>query len=219
LTTPYTGPRPPSCPSSSECTSCCLLLLTDFALDLLRFHSGVGADDPFSTSRMKKFFERRRLATVSIFWAESRPTDGRSNMTTDAMVLDVSKDWAIAAGVQQRFMQGWGPAIDTLDYSAGCRQALELGGDCYGFVPLADQRLAVTIGDGSGKGLAAALMISSVQSSLRTAVLLGGIDLASAFKVVNRQVHASSSADRYATTILWHFRRSNRHATVRQCRP
>ena len=39
----------------------------------------------------------------------------------------------------------------------------ELGGDCYDFVPLADKRLALTIGDASGKGLAAALMIANVQ--------------------------------------------------------
>lgn len=117
----------------------------------------------------------------------------------DLMVLDVSRDWAAAAGVQQRFMQGWGSAIDSLDYSAGCRQVLELGGDCYGFVPLSDERLAVTIGDASGKGLAAALLISNVQSSLRTAVLLGGIDLARAFKVVNQQLCESSSPERYAT--------------------
>lgn len=120
-------------------------------------------------------------------------------MATDAMVLDVSADWAVAAGVQQRFMQGWGPAVDTLDHAAGCRQMLELGGDCYDFLPLSGKRLAITVGDASGKGLAAALMISNVQSSLRTAVLLDGIELARIFKVVNRQVYVSSSADRYAT--------------------
>jgi len=90
-------------------------------------------------------------------------------------------------------------ASETLDYSAQCRQVHALGGDCYDFVPLADKRLAVMIGDASGKGLAAALMISNVQSSLRTAALLTGNDLAAVVAAVNRQVHASSLADRYAT--------------------
>jgi len=83
---------------------------------------------------------------------------------TDALVVDVSRDWAIACDVQQRFMQGLDRASETLDYSAQCRQVHALGGDCYDFVPLADKRLAVMIGDASGKGLAAALMISNVQS-------------------------------------------------------
>ena len=120
-------------------------------------------------------------------------------MTSDARVVDVSRDWAIACGVQQRFMRGESPALDTLDYSARCRQLLELGGDCYDFVPLAGRRLALTIADASGKGLPAALMISNVQSSLRTAALFTGSDVAATVGAVNRQVYASSFADRYAT--------------------
>ncbi len=96
-------------------------------------------------------------------------------------------------------MQSLDPAVETLDYSARCRQLQALGGDCFDFSPLADQRLALTIGDASGKGLAAALMIANVQSSLRTAALFAGNDLSAAFEAVNRQVHASSLADRYAT--------------------
>ncbi len=120
-------------------------------------------------------------------------------MTSDAMVVDVSQDWAVARDVQQRFMQGLDRATDTLDYSARCRQVRELGGDCYDLVPLPDNRLALAVGDASGKSLAAALMISNVQSSLRTAALFTGTDVAAALRAVNRQVYASSPADRYAT--------------------
>ncbi len=120
-------------------------------------------------------------------------------MTSEALIVDVSQDWALACDVQQRFMQGLDPAIKTSDYSAQCRQARELGGDCYDFVALPDHRLALAIGDASGKGLAAALMISNVQSSLRTAVLLTGNDAAAALTAVNRQVYASSLGNRYAT--------------------
>jgi sigma-B regulation protein RsbU (phosphoserine phosphatase) len=120
-------------------------------------------------------------------------------MTSDALVVDVSRDWAIACDVQQRFMQGLDPGAGTLDYGARCRQVRELGGDCFDFVPLPDRRLALTVGDASGKSLAAALMISNVQSSLRTAALFTGNEGAAALRAVNRQVHASSLADRYAT--------------------
>jgi phosphoserine phosphatase RsbU/P len=120
-------------------------------------------------------------------------------MTSDALVVDVSQDWAIACDVQQRFMHHSGPTIDTLSHSARCRQVRELGGDCYDFVPLAHNRLALAVGDASGKGLAAALMISNVQSSLRTAASFTGNDLSAMLRAVNRQVYASSLADRYAT--------------------
>jgi sigma-B regulation protein RsbU (phosphoserine phosphatase) len=113
--------------------------------------------------------------------------------------METHSEWTAARQVQQRFMQQIGPSIGLPDHSARCRQLQELGGDFYEFVPLPDHRLALAVGDASGKGLAAALMISNVQSSLRTAALFTGHDGAAALKAVNRQVYASSLADRYAT--------------------
>src|SRR6266702_3297095 len=113
---------------------------------------------------------------MSISRLEKRHMGGGSKMSRDALVVDVSPDWAIACDVQQRFMQGLDRATDTLDYSARCRQVRALGGDCYDFVSLTNDRLALVVGDASGKGVAAALMIASVQSSLRTAALFTGSD-------------------------------------------
>jgi len=120
-------------------------------------------------------------------------------MTTEEMVVDVSHDWVLACDVQSGFMQAPRAASDSFDYSARCRQVRALGGDYYNFIPLKDDRLGVVVGDASGKGLAAALMIANVQSSLRTAALFTGDDLAALLKVVNHQTYASSSEDRYAT--------------------
>ena len=126
-------------------------------------------------------------------------------MTTDDMVVDVSQDWVLACDVQRRFMQGLGRTSDSVDYSARCRQVRALGGDCYDFMPLTNDRLALVVGDASGKGVAAALMIASVQSSLRTAALFTGNDLATLLKIVNLQAYASSLADRYATVFYGVF--------------
>jgi len=120
-------------------------------------------------------------------------------MTHEEMVVDVSQDWALACDVQEGFMQAPRMVGGSLDYSARCRQVLALGGDCYSFISLSDDRLALVVGDASGKGLPAALMIANVQSSLRTAALFTGDDLAALFRVVNRQAYAASSDGRYAT--------------------
>jgi phosphoserine phosphatase RsbU/P len=131
-------------------------------------------------------------------------------MTTNEMVVDVSQDWLLACDVQQGFMQAPGPVSNSFDYSARCRQVRALGGDCYNFIAHNDDRLALVVGDASGKGLAAALMIANVQSSLRTAALFTGDDLAALLKVVNHQVYASSSEDRYATLFYGVFDSSTR---------
>ncbi|HEY6337674.1 MAG TPA: PP2C family protein-serine/threonine phosphatase [Candidatus Sulfotelmatobacter sp.] len=126
-------------------------------------------------------------------------------MTTDEQVVDVSQDWVLACDVQRRFMQGVGPTTSPVDYSARCRQVRALGGDCYDFMTLPDRRLAMVVGDASGKGLAAALMIANVQSSLRTAALFTGNDVAALLKAVNHQAYTSSLADRYATVFCGVF--------------
>jgi sigma-B regulation protein RsbU (phosphoserine phosphatase) len=131
-------------------------------------------------------------------------------MTTDEFVVDVSQDWLLACDVQQRFMRDPGRNTGSVDLSACCRQLRDLGGDCYDFMPLSDQRLALMVGDASGKGLAAALMIASVQSSLRTAALFTGDDLAALLKVVNCQAYTSSLTDRYATVFFGVFDRATR---------
>jgi sigma-B regulation protein RsbU (phosphoserine phosphatase) len=131
-------------------------------------------------------------------------------MTTDDMVVDVSLDWVLACDVQQRFKWGLGPTSDSVDHSAHCRQVRALGADYHEFLPLANDRLALVVGDASGKGVAAALMIASVQSSLRTAALFTGENLATLLKIVNLQAYASSLPDRYATVFYGVLDRATR---------
>jgi sigma-B regulation protein RsbU (phosphoserine phosphatase) len=120
-------------------------------------------------------------------------------MTTGDMVVDVSHDWLQACLVQERFMRGPARSNCQADYSASCRQMRALGGDCYDFACLADGQVAMLVGDASGKGVAAALMMASVQASLRTASQFTGDNLAELLRAVNVQACASSLAHRYAT--------------------
>lgn len=131
-------------------------------------------------------------------------------MAIDEEVVDVSQDWELACDVQQRFMDGAGRNARFAEYGARCRQLRALGGDCFDFMPLAEDRLALAIGDASGKGLAAALMIASVHSSLRTAALFTSDDLARLLKTVNLQAYNSSLNDRFATVFYGVFDRTTR---------
>ena len=62
-----------------------------------------------------------------------------------------------------------------------------------------DGQIAMLVGDASGKGVAAALMMASVQASLRTAAKFTGNNLTALLRVVNDYACASSLAARYAT--------------------
>jgi phosphoserine phosphatase RsbU/P len=120
-------------------------------------------------------------------------------MTTEDTVVDVSQDWLQACSVQRRFMRGPAWNHGRIEYSASCRQMRALGGDWYDFSSHSNGQLAMAVGDASGKGVAAALMMASVQASLRTAALFAGDNLAALLRVVNAQSCSSSLASRYAT--------------------
>lgn len=130
-------------------------------------------------------------------------------MIAESVIVDVSQDWVVACGLQERFMKIPCAKTQRLTYNARCRQMRALGGVCFDFVPFPG-RVALAIGDASGKGLPAALIIANVQSSLRTAALFAPADPAAVVTAVNRQLHSCSPADRYATLFYGVFNENTR---------
>jgi len=129
---------------------------------------------------------------------------------TAEVVVDVSQDWLAACGLQERSMETPCAPAQRLAYHARCRQMRALGGDCFQFVSLPGRRLAFAVADASGKGLPAALLVANVQSSLRTAALFAPEDPAVVVNAVNRQLHASSPIDRFATLFYGVFDENTR---------
>jgi sigma-B regulation protein RsbU (phosphoserine phosphatase) len=59
------------------------------------------------------------------------------------------------------------PEIPGLEVTGLCLPCTEVGGDWYDFIPLGDGRLGLVVGDVSGKGMGAALLMSSSRSIVR----------------------------------------------------
>jgi serine phosphatase RsbU (regulator of sigma subunit)/catechol 2,3-dioxygenase-like lactoylglutathione lyase family enzyme len=74
----------------------------------------------------------------------------------------------IAKEVQARLFPQSQPPLKTLEYAGLCIQALQVGGDYYDFLNLGSGRLGFVIGDISGKGIAAALLMANLQANLRS---------------------------------------------------
>ncbi|WP_141691575.1 PP2C family protein-serine/threonine phosphatase [Rhodohalobacter halophilus] len=75
----------------------------------------------------------------------------------------IKQELQIARKVQTSFLPVSTPDVEGLQISAVCRPAFETGGDYYDFISLPDQRLAVTIGDVSGKGIQAAFYMTFIK--------------------------------------------------------
>lgn len=78
----------------------------------------------------------------------------------------IRQELKIARKVQQSFLPLNTPSIEGYQIAAICKPAYETGGDYYDFISLNNNRLAVTIGDVSGKGIQAAFYMTFTKGVL-----------------------------------------------------
>lgn len=79
-----------------------------------------------------------------------------------------AQELEIAKRVQARLFPQRQPALKTLEYAGVCIQAHQVGGDYYDFLDLGQERLGLVVGDVSGKGIAASLLMANLQANLRS---------------------------------------------------
>ncbi len=114
------------------------------------------------------------------------------------------RELEIAHEVQERLFPQQIPAVAGMTLAGRCRPAHGVGGDYYDMIQLEGGWVALAIGDVSGKGIPAALLMASLRSCLRTMTLVGPretaqLDLASLMQKMNQLVFEASAANRYAT--------------------
>lgn len=111
------------------------------------------------------------------------------------------RELEIAREVQERLFPHHPPAVEGLNYCGRCRPAQSIGGDYYDFFLTTEGRLIVALGDICGKGVSAALLMASLQASLRGLCAGGVNDLAEIMGHLNRLVFDATPRNRFAT--LW----------------
>jgi sigma-B regulation protein RsbU (phosphoserine phosphatase) len=87
----------------------------------------------------------------------------RERLEKDRMIKELDE----ARGIQFGLFPGNCPDIPGFEITGVCQPCREVGGDWYDYIPLPDGRFAVVLADVSGKGMGAALLMSSTRSILR----------------------------------------------------
>jgi serine phosphatase RsbU (regulator of sigma subunit) len=109
------------------------------------------------------------------------------------------RELEIARAVQERLFPQDYPDVSGLDYAGACRPALEVGGDYYDFICFSNTEFGIAIGDVSGKGVSASLLMATLRAYLRGLTALGTSDLPTVMSNLNRFVFESSATNRYAS--------------------
>jgi serine phosphatase RsbU (regulator of sigma subunit) len=123
----------------------------------------------------------------------------------------------LAKQVQSRLLPQSPPQLATLECAADCIQARAVGGDYYDFLDLGPGRVGLTLGDVSGKGFPAALLMANLQASLRSRSPQAMERLPEQLASVNRLLFMSSTANRFATLFLGIYDDATRRLRYANC--
>jgi sigma-B regulation protein RsbU (phosphoserine phosphatase) len=143
----------------------------------------------------------------------------------------LENELSIAQEVQAQLFPKQTSELETLELYGVCKPARTVSGDYYDYVPLGSNRLAIAVGDISGKGISAALMMATIHSAVRAyslertpslaaASVGNGVHLMTNYEgpafaagdsdispaqlcaMLNRQVYHSTPPEKYATMFL-----------------
>jgi serine phosphatase RsbU (regulator of sigma subunit) len=123
----------------------------------------------------------------------------------------------IAKEVQLRLFPQTQPLLKTLAYAGVCIQAREVGGDYYDFLSLGQDRLGLVLGDISGKGIAAALLMANLQANLRTQYAVALDDPQRFLQSVNQLFYENTADNAYASLFFGEYDDQSRRLLYANC--
>jgi serine phosphatase RsbU (regulator of sigma subunit)/catechol 2,3-dioxygenase-like lactoylglutathione lyase family enzyme len=128
-----------------------------------------------------------------------------------AQELDIAKQ------VQARLFPQTLPQLETLEYAGLCIQAREVGGDYYDFLNLGRARLGLVIGDTSGKGMGAALLMANLQANLRSQSAIASDRPQHFLRSVNQLFYENTTDSAYATLFFAEYDDKSRRLRYANC--
>jgi len=115
-------------------------------------------------------------------------------------VASLSKEWQLIAETQRSFLPRQLPSPKKLDMAVYYRPLVNVSGDYYDAIPVDDDRTLLVVGDVSGKGLAAALIMGIIVNTIRVAKDKG--DLAALIRSVDAAVRDMGFDDKYTVMFI-----------------
>src|SRR4030095_17240713 len=125
---------------------------------------------------------------------------------TERMVAQerMRRELALAAEVQQRLLPSQAPKSVGIEIAGFCEPARGVGGDYYDFISFDNSQLGLAIADVAGKGMPAALLMSTVQATLRSLTVKNGsplsaAELSSIVGKLNKLLFNTTNGEHYVT--------------------
>jgi sigma-B regulation protein RsbU (phosphoserine phosphatase) len=169
---------------------CVPLLVKSELIGVITCYNRKGADGAFSEE------DQRLLAIIA---GQSAQIIENARLYEEEKALGKMKEeLRLAAQIQQDLLPKASPVIPGYDLCATSIPALVVGGDYYDFIALDSGRYAICLGDVSGKGYPAAMLMASLQATLRGQSMLEA-PVAQTIARSNRQLYRTTDPEKFAT--------------------
>jgi len=113
-------------------------------------------------------------------------------------LVSLREEMRLARDIQLNLLPKEVPDIDGYEFAATTIPAQEVGGDYYDFMQLDNGWLGFCVGDITGKGMPAAMLMANLQAALRSQVLAGS-NCAGCLKNINKLLYRSTESTKFAT--------------------
>jgi sigma-B regulation protein RsbU (phosphoserine phosphatase) len=123
--------------------------------------------------KMKEGFDADDQRLLTIIAAQSAQVIENARLLEEEQaLLKIQEELRLAFEIQNNLLPQSAPKIQNYDISGKSLPAREVGGDYFDFIQLESDQLAFCLGDVSGKGLPAALLMSNLQATIRGQTLV-----------------------------------------------
>jgi serine phosphatase RsbU (regulator of sigma subunit) len=140
--------------------------------------------------------------TLSLFANQAAIALENARLHLEALEKErLEREMQLAAEIQRRILPRDAPEIPGYELVGWNRPARQIGGDYYDLFQRQDGRVGLVVGDVSGKGMPAALMVSTLHSALHLLLDQAGFGPA-LLEMLNRHILESSAANKFITLLL-----------------
>ncbi len=122
----------------------------------------------------------------------------------------IKKELEVAREMQKLLFPSDLPSNKRMDISAKYIPRHEVGGDYYDFIPLGDDEYIICIGDVSGKGIGAAMLMANFQATIRTLFNYQRFDLDFLVEELNTKVMKSAKGEKFITFFIAYYNATTR---------
>ena len=160
-----------------------------------RIFGMIYADSPFATSR---FTEDHLKVLTTLGSVAAIRVENTRLLEEHLEQQQYERELQLAREIQQRFQPTAPPPVPGYELQGISFPSYQIGGDYYDFIPCADGRLVIALGDVSGKGTSAALLMSSQHAAVHAQVA-SCRPITETVGAVNRYLADNTPSNRFVT--------------------